>query len=280
MAKPLPNYLKIKNNLDTVIADSLTKIDFYQYPGEERVTVNGMITINADTVKERIPVDNPTKFMLNIFKDILEQNGIRVNNVSDLDDIPDYCPDYDEMHLFYIHESIPLSRIIKTINKISQNFYAEQLLKTLGHELRNDGSAEGGIAVEKEWLNSVGVNSEDISIIDGSGLSHNNLVTAEQIVKLLWFIRHHQDWEIFRESLSVSGQDGTLMDRLKDSNVAGHVYAKTGSMKNVRALSGFIYAQNGQEYLFSILINHYSTTASAIDNLLDQIVTTIYNFNN
>jgi D-alanyl-D-alanine carboxypeptidase/D-alanyl-D-alanine-endopeptidase (penicillin-binding protein 4) len=278
VTKPLENYLKIKNNICTVSNDSVTKIESYRYPGEEEVTVNGIVPLNADTIKEQIPVDDPTDFALNAFKSILERNGISVSSISDIDEIPDYCPDYDKMHLIYIHESIPLSQIIKTINKISQNFYAEQLLKTLGHELRNDGSAQGGITVEKEWFNTIGIKTEDIAIIDGSGLSHNNLVTAEQIIKLLYFIRSHQHWETFRESLSVSGQDGTLQHRLKDSNAAGHIYAKTGSMKNVKALSGFIYALNGREYLFSILVNHYSASASEIDNLLDQIATTIYNF--
>ncbi len=278
ITKPLENYLKIKNNICTVSKDSVTKIEFYRYPGEEGVTVNGIVAINADTIKERIPVDNPTNFTLNAFKSILEKNGISVNSLSDIDDMPMQCPDYAKMHLIHVHESIPLSQILKTINKYSQNFYAEQLLKTLGHELKQDGSAQSGIAVEKEWLNTIGISPEDIAIIDGSGLSHNNLVTAEQIIKLLWFIHNHQDWEPFRESLSIGGQDGTLQHRLKDSNVAGHIYAKTGSMNNVRALSGFIFALNGREYLFSILINHYSASTSKIDNLLDQIATTIYNF--
>ena len=279
MAKPLVNYLKIKNNICTVSQDSMTKIEFYRYPGKDGLTVNGIIAINADTIKERIPVDNPTDYTLNAFKFILEQNGIRVSDPSDIDEIPDYCPDFNKMHLIYVHESMPLSQIIKTINKISQNFYAEQLLKTLGQELGNNGTTQSGIAIEKEWFSSIGINTVDIAIIDGSGLSHNNLVTTEQIIKLLWYVRSHQDWQIFRESLSIGGQDGTLQHRLKVSTAAGHVYAKTGSMKNVRALSGSIYALNGREYLFSILVNHYSASACEIDKLLDQIVTLIYNYN-
>lgn len=279
MTKPLENYLKIINNIYTVSGDSVTKIDFYRHLGGERVILNGMIAIDADTIKERIPVDNPTNFTLNAFKVILEKNGISINSLSDLDDMPFQCPDYDKMHLICVHESIPLSQIVKTINKYSQNFYAEQLLKTLGCELKRDGSAQSGIAVEKEWLNTIGINPEDLAVIDGSGLSHNNLVKSKHIVQLLRTIRNHQDWEIFRESLSIGGQDGTLQYRLKDSNAVGHIYAKTGSMSNVRALSGFIRAVNGHEYIFSILINHYSASANEIENLLDRIVTLIYNYN-
>jgi D-alanyl-D-alanine carboxypeptidase/D-alanyl-D-alanine-endopeptidase (penicillin-binding protein 4) len=73
------------------------------------------------------------------------------------------------------------------------------------------------------------------------------------------------------------GVDGTVKSRLKGSNAAGHVFAKTGYVDKVRALSGYVKAQDGREYIFSIIANHYATPTSAINDLQDKIVTLLYN---
>lgn len=277
--KPDMNYLKIQNEIVTVSPDSVTKIDFFRTPGTESAVIFGTVKADADTIEEWITVDNPTNYTLAAFKYTLNQNGVTARNISDIDELPLEIPDYDNFRLIATHESIPLAEIIRTINKISQNFYAEQLQKTLGVEIFEEGSTKKGIEAEKQWFARIGLRPEDIFIVDGSGLSRHNLVTAYQIVTILRDIRNNPHYRVFYDSLPIGGVDGTLKSRFKGSNAAGHVFAKTGYVGRARALSGVVEALNGHEYLFSILVNHYPVPTSVVNNMQDQIVTLLYNLN-
>ena len=277
LTKPSMNYMEIINEIATVSADSSTHIDFYRKPGTEVVTIFGTIKAGADTVKDWVTVENPTNYTLSAFKYTLENNGITANTISDIDELPVKSLDYDSYRFMAAHESVPLSEIIKTINKVSQNFYAEQLQKTLGVELKEVGSSKKGIEAEKDWLSRIGISPDDVFIVDGSGLSRHNLVTAHQIVTILRAIRNHSDYRVFFDSLPIGGVDGTLKNRLKGSNAVGHVFAKTGYVGRVRALSGYVHAANGREYIFSILVNHYPVPTGRINDLQDHIVTLLYN---
>jgi len=275
--EPDMNYLEIKNDLITVSADSSTRIDFYRTPGTESVTIFGTVKAGKDTIEEWITVDNPTNYTLSAFQYTLEQNGISINNISDIDELPLLKPDYENYTPVAMHSSIPLSEIIRTVNKVSQNFYAEQIQKTMGVEFFNEGSSKKGVEAEKQWFTQIGLSPDDIFIVDGSGLSRHNLVTTYQIVTILRGIRNDPNYHIFYDSLPIGGLDGTLKGRLKGSEAAGHVFAKTGYIGRVRALSGFVRAKNGHEYIFSILVNHYPVPTSVVNNMQDQIVTLLYN---
>ncbi|MBU1064720.1 D-alanyl-D-alanine carboxypeptidase/D-alanyl-D-alanine-endopeptidase [bacterium] len=275
--EPDMNYLEIKNEIITVPTDSSTYIDFFRTPGTESVTIFGTVKAGKDTIEEWVTVDNPTNYTLSAFKYSLEQNGISVNNISDIDELPLMVPDYEKYTLVATHTSIPLSEIIRTVNKVSQNFYAEQLQKTLGVEFFNEGSTKKGVEAEKQWFTRIGLNPDDIIIVDGSGLSRHNLVTANQIVTILRGIRNNPNYQVFYDSLPIGGVDGTLQHRLNGSNAAGHVFAKTGYVGRVRALSGFVQAKNSHEYIFSILVNHYPVPTSVVNNMQDRIVTLLYN---
>ncbi|MBN2602179.1 MAG: D-alanyl-D-alanine carboxypeptidase/D-alanyl-D-alanine-endopeptidase [Candidatus Marinimicrobia bacterium] len=275
--EPEMNYLNVINELVTVPVDSSTRYDFYRTPGLESVRIFGTIKAGSDTIKDWITVDNPTKYTLSAFQYSLKENGITALNISDIDELPLLNPDYTNYTKIASHSSIPLSDIIRTINKVSQNFYAEQLQKTLGVEFFNEGSSKKGIDAEKQWFTQIGLNPDDIFIVDGSGLSRHNLVTVNQIVTILRGIRNDPNYQIFYDSLPIGGVDGTIKGRLKGSDATGHVFAKTGYVGRVRALSGFVKAKNGHEYIFSILINHYPVPTSLVNNMQDQIVTLLYN---
>jgi D-alanyl-D-alanine carboxypeptidase/D-alanyl-D-alanine-endopeptidase (penicillin-binding protein 4) len=113
-------------------------------------------------------------------------------------------------------------------------------------------------------------------IVDGSGLSRQNLVTPYQIATILRAIKKYPNFGYFFDSLPVMGVDGTVKNRLKDSNAAGRFLPKP-ICRQVRSLSGYVKAQDGREYIFSILANHYATPTSAINDLQDRIVTLLYN---
>jgi D-alanyl-D-alanine carboxypeptidase/D-alanyl-D-alanine-endopeptidase (penicillin-binding protein 4) len=276
-AFPATEYIKLQNNLKTVTADSSLSFDFQRYPGTNTVNIFGKIPLDADTVLTWVTVDNPTLYTLQIFKNYLTQQGIEVQNIQDVDDLTSNPLDYSNFLLLTEHLSVPLSEIIRTVNKESQNFYAECLQRTLGAEFAKEGSAWSGIEVEKNWFSQIGINPDHIFIVDGSGLSRHNLVTPFQIATLLRTMKYHSTAEIFFNSLPVGGVDGTLKRRLQGANAVGHVFAKTGYVGYVRTLSGYVQARNGTDYIFSILVNHYSVPTSAINDLQDAVLTLLYN---
>ncbi len=159
----------------------------------------------------------------------------------------------------YTHFSPPLSELLKIINKNSDNFYADQLLRTLGGEFRGDGSIEKGIEVVREFLiYNVYARPDEFQLVDGSGLSHANLVTPELLVKVLRYMRSRsENFEVYYESLSIPTVDGTLGGRIHHE-LAKNIRAKTGSISGVISLSGYLTSRSGQQIYFSIIGNNTS----------------------
>jgi D-alanyl-D-alanine carboxypeptidase/D-alanyl-D-alanine-endopeptidase (penicillin-binding protein 4) len=153
-----------------------------------------------------------------------------------------------------------MSDVIKRVNKSSQNFMAEALDKLCGEALRRD---EGGRAPGTSWeageraarafLVRIGVDAGPLRMVDGSGLSRQNRVTARLISDLLAAMSEHRYAKVFRESLPVGGVDGTLKKRL--GAVKGRVWGKTGTIGGVRSLSGYAETVDGRTVAFSILCN-------------------------
>jgi D-alanyl-D-alanine carboxypeptidase/D-alanyl-D-alanine-endopeptidase (penicillin-binding protein 4) len=275
--KPICEYLKIENNLTTVHPDSQESIDFHRYVNTNKLKVFGTIPLDSDTTVDWVTVDNPSDFFLTGFKKCLKNAGIEFKEVYELDEIEHDKIEYDKMKLLFNHHSVKMDTIVYELNKVSQNFFAETLQKTLGVEEKNKGTNRAGIEVEENWFENIGIDPSSIFIRDGSGLSRHNLVTPFQIATILQTMKHSHLSEIYKKSLPVGGVDGTLRNRFDGSNAVGHVHAKTGYVGHVRALSGYVTAKNGREYIFSILVNHYPTPTSCINDLQDKIVTLLYN---
>ena len=270
---PVANYLKIDNQMLTVHQDSSSSSTFYRSYLDDKLVIKGTMSINSKTDIDWTPVPNPADFFLNQFGKVLKMNNI---NYSDLKLTKEKI-DYSDKKLLFVHKSVPMKDIVHNINKISNNYYAETVQKTLCQE--EEITTKKAIKIEKEFLYSIGIDADRIFIVDGSGLSRHNMVTTHQIVTILKYMSSNKNAQIFKESLPIGGVDGTLKRRLKGSNAKGHVFAKTGYVGHVRALSGYVEAINGKEYVFSIIANHYPTPTSQINNLQDQIVTILYNQN-
>lgn len=157
----------------------------------------------------------------------------------------------------YTHFSEPLSELLKIINKHSDNFYADQLLRTLGGEFRGEGSIEKGIEVVREFLiYNVYARPDEFQLVDGSGLSHANLVTPELLVKVMRYMRSRgENFDVYYESLSIPTVDGTLGGRIHHE-LAKNIRAKTGSISGVISLSGYLTSRSGQQIYFSIIGNN------------------------
>ena len=171
-----------------------------------------------------------------------------------------------------MHESKPLFEDLRVINKVSQNLHAEILLRLLGREKGTAGTIEGGQEVLRGCLNRAGISPDEFVFYDGSGLSRENLVTPQAVVKLLGYV-NTQPWaEDYRNTLPLAGVDGSLADRFKNTPADGRVQGKTGSLNHVNALSGFLTTRRGDRIAFSILCNNHHLAPKRALEVIDQIV--------
>jgi PBP4 family serine-type D-alanyl-D-alanine carboxypeptidase len=131
------------------------------------------------------------------------------------------------------------------------------LLKTIGAERREAGTAAAGGAEVAAFLREAELDVVPSVISDGSGLSRMNLVSPQLICSLLEYMSRHRDAETYRRSLPIAGVDGTLRRRMLDTPAANNARAKTGTLSHVTALSGYVRARNGELLVFSVMTNNY-----------------------
>ena len=149
-------------------------------------------------------------------------------------------------------DSAPLRAIVRWMDRVSDNFEAEMLLKQLGAIQANRGTTAAGVGVVSGLLAQAGVPMAGVRLVDGSGLSLLDRFTTNALVSLLTVMWN--DPGVRPEllaALPVAGRTGTLVDRMRGTPAAGVVLAKTGTTSNASALSGFV----GDRYVFSILQN-------------------------
>lgn len=173
------------------------------------------------------------------------------------------------------HVSIPLIQDIVLTNKTSQNLHAELLLRLLGKLFGTDGSFAEGTRVERQFLLDAGLNDADFFFYDGSGLSPDDRVAPRAFAQLLSYASRQSWGSAFRDTLPVAGVDGTLANRFKNSPLKGRLCAKTGTLSETNALSGYLTGASGKILAFSIMVNGHrpgsEVEAQAIDRIADAI---------
>jgi len=274
---PDTKYVIILNKTVTVPKDSNTSIETYREPGTNVISVYGTIRDNSDSVKTYVTVNNPTQYAMVVLKDVLKRKGIIIDGYPiDVNDMAS-TPDYSKLKLLFTQYSPQLKEIIKVTNKQSQNLYAEQLLKTIGMELKGYGTVANGISVEERVLRDMGINPESMNIVDGSGLSRLDLVAPKQIVALLNYMYKSRHFIPFFNSLPIAGVDGTLGDRMQNTKAQGKIRAKPGFLEGVRNLSGYAFTGDNEPIAFSIIVNNFSVPVKLADNIQDLVCLRIAN---
>jgi len=171
--------------------------------------------------------------------------------------------------------SPPLAQDIKITNKTSQNLHAELLLRLLGKLEAGDGSFAEGARVVRQFMTGAGIDNGDFYLVDGSGASVNDRIAPRALTRLLAYASKQPWGEAWRDTLPVAGVDGTLQGRFVNSPVKGKVQAKTGTLNEVNALSGYVTADSGKTLAFSILINGRRPGSDAEPQAIDRIVEAI-----
>ncbi len=164
--------------------------------------------------------------------------------------------------------------VIVKILKSSDNLAAETLFKTSGAVWAgSQGSIENSLGMLNSYLSKIGINSEDIKVVDGSGVSKNNIMTADFMSNLLVYIANNEEYDDFRTKFSTPGE-GTLKNRMlyfKDN-----LRAKTGTLSDASAIAGYITSRKGKLYAFDIMINDAKTSPADKKNIEEQILRNIY----
>jgi D-alanyl-D-alanine carboxypeptidase/D-alanyl-D-alanine-endopeptidase (penicillin-binding protein 4) len=191
-------------------------------------------------------------------------------------------PQEAEQTVLATHESARLAEDVNFTLKVSQNLHAEILLRDVGAAAGCEHTQASGLTVMREFLPFVGIEQGDFVFVDGSGLSGHDLVTPRATAKLLSFAAHDpktgapQPWFAdWKASLPIGGVDGTLEDRFTTAPLKGHVFAKTGTLGEARALSGYLDCASGQTVVFSILVGNHLPGDSADRDAMDKIVAAI-----
>lgn len=199
----------------------------------------------------KFAIANPRKLFEEVLQQQLKALDIRfTGNIQEINNKP------TELKLISQHNSPDLSALLKHMLELSDNLYAQSLLRTLGYKIFQAGSIVGGKSAMLDILHKeLALDTDNIQLEDGAGMSENDLLNADFIVDLLYKMQSQKSFHIFKMSLPVYGQSGTLKWR-SDKTLIGKVFAKTGSGTTSLALSGYIKAQNGQQYIFSILITN------------------------
>jgi serine-type D-Ala-D-Ala carboxypeptidase/endopeptidase (penicillin-binding protein 4) len=278
------SYVQVVNEVITGEPEDKLDISFKRDLEGNTVLAWGISPQNGERDRLRGCVYNATLYAATLVKEALEKGGIKVAGKAG--DIDEYSSEEKKdmrkngkKNFLLTHESPAIGEIIRIINKPSQNYYADMLLKNLGKTYDEEGSFNGGEKVVKLFFENAGIPGKDaFQMMDGSGLSRKNLVQPRQTASLLEYMTKSRFFSTYYESLPIAGVDGTIKRRMKEEPAKGNVHAKTGFIGHARALSGYVDDRNGDRWVFSMMCNHYTIATRKIDNKIDQVCNLLANY--
>lgn len=263
---PVPDTESIRfiNKLTVTRAVRSPVISFDRPPAGNIITIRGkMPAKKLTTVPFYVTLHNVPRVFAEVFRrQLLDQSVVVLGRARVVERPVNYSG--REVKLLVQHTT-PLAHSIRVMNKRSQNFYAECVLKLIGRKQTGQGSFKSGTETVKAFLFRRGFNPATVMYVDGSGLSRKNRLTSYVLTELLRFAVHRPYADVFLGSLAASGEaESTLRRRLTESPYKGRVLAKTGSINKVKALAGYVLGADRKPRLaFAVLINNASGTALA-----------------
>ena len=292
--------LTIKNGVTTGAAGTKRAITVRRLLGSGVLEINGNVPLDDKTVKngyeDSVSVADPALVFTTLFREALGRQGITVTGrVRTMDAAARMAAPLDTAKLTELSfwESRPLRQITADALKPSQNLYTELVLRALGQYMQEHPltpaiapvvptpdagptpmptSVELGIAAVQAFLAEAGVPAKTIVMVDGSGLSRHNLITANATVQLYEYMSRHRYALYFFDALPIGGVDGTLKNRFKGTPAEKNVRAKTGTINYVATLSGYVTSAAGERFVFSVLVNNYPSESNVRRQSIDEIV--------
>lgn len=254
--EPPTDYIRLGNRTRTRRAASRggragLAVERVKGPNGDRLVASGTVPLGAKRITLYRSISDPSAYTARTFKGFLAREGVRVKGKVVKGKVPPMAT------LLATYPSKPLFEIVQDLNKLSNNFIAEQILKAMGAELKGrPGTAAKGLEVVGEFLAELGIPPQSYRLADGSGLSRLNRLSPAQIVRVLeQMYRSFPLQAEYLSSLAVMGEDGSLRRRLVGTPVQGRIRAKSGTLDGVRCLSGYAQPRQGEPLAFSFLVN-------------------------
>jgi serine-type D-Ala-D-Ala carboxypeptidase/endopeptidase (penicillin-binding protein 4) len=278
---PAIEFYRIENRVRTVAAGGERQIHFQRIPGSRDAQLWGAIPLRDRGQDLLLGVEDPAQFAALALRTALERRGVAVGGsavsehlypggLAGLDQAPEPAPPAGIELARRV--SAPLLEDLRITAKVSQNLHAELALRAVGRARRNVGSFEAGMAEMKTFLAEAGIDPAGYNLTDGSGLSRLDLVTPSTVLKLLRYMYGSPAREKWISILPVAAQDGSLSSRFGATPAAGRVYAKTGTLSHVSALSGYVQRPDATWVAFSLLVNNYGgRSAAEVRGVMDRI---------
>jgi D-alanyl-D-alanine carboxypeptidase/D-alanyl-D-alanine-endopeptidase (penicillin-binding protein 4) len=270
---PSAGDVTLENRSRTTAPATATTLDFFRTPGTLSLWAEGDVALDNYGGTESFALPDPDLYAARAFRQVLGEAGIVVRGTT--------VSTTDSLRYRLARATSPLASTtsrplrdwIFPILSTSQNFFAEMLLKQLGRQFGTAGSWEQGLEVERRFLvDSMGVDSAQVRLSDGSGLAAMNLVSPLTFVRILQYMRrstHYADWAA---GLPRAGQSGTLAKRFVGTPLEGRVLAKTGTIGLASTLTGYIFTARGDTLTFSIQANHHSASDRVVRAQIDSVV--------
>lgn len=265
-------YYKLINEIE-IVDTGKNKIRIKREFGDNIILLKGNVAVGSKPFEISPTITNPTKFYVTVIKEVFEEKGISVLGLPvDCDEISNYADSINIVDSLIVHQSIPLKDILKILMKKSQNLYAETMVRILGFNEFELGSFDNGKKVVENVLENFAIEPGSHSYKDGSGLSRYNYISPNQIVKILKGMKKSKYWDVWYDTLPIAGVDGTLKWRMRNTKAEENVRAKTGTISNVRGLSGYVTTAGGEEIVFSFLINGHLKSSRDTELITDKVL--------
>ena len=284
--------LNIINRVKTAPKGTRRDLSAYRGLASDEVEISGTIAVDDPGYSGGLGISRPALLFAYLLRAALTQQGVLISGktrttgplISPASVIN--TPAVSGLVEVASLQSPPLSLIAAQTLKPSQNLYTELLLRTLGKVAApatpppgvDDTSESLGLGVLRTFLQEAGVNPSSLALSDGSGLSRNDMITAEATLQLLTYMRKHRYAIAFRDALPIAGVDGTLRNRMKGTVAENNLRAKTGTLSSASSLSGFVTTAAGEELVFSIMVNNYPRNTSPVSVCIDPIAVLLASF--
>ena len=292
---PPATFMTISNRATTSPRGSKSDRQIYRGLGANTLEISGSIPLGDNGFTGSVAIPDPALAFVTMLRDALIKRGVKIDgrlrtidSRSGASIVPNplivSAPATSPRPLpFEIAsmQSPPFSLISANTLKPSQNLYTEIILRTLGKmtsTIPNQTNEDAGLIVVRNFLREAAASESDLALNDGSGLSRNDMITANATVQLLTFMSKHKYFAQFRDALPIAGVDGTLRTRMRGTPAEGNLRAKTGSLSSVASLSGYVTTAAGEHLVFSMMLNNYPDAGALRRDSIDAIAILLASF--
>jgi D-alanyl-D-alanine carboxypeptidase/D-alanyl-D-alanine-endopeptidase (penicillin-binding protein 4) len=303
----VPSYYTLDVSVTTEEKKSGSHVQMERALGSKVLRVYGSIAVDAQPDEEEVAMHDPAEYAAVALKEMLEKRGIVVTGSArpehriptdaegfmarmkepgqaqavvsggvERESCLSASPLAGRERTLATHRSSTLQEDVVVTNKVSQNLHAELWLHHLGRRtFCGKGSTVEGARLVRAFLEHAGIDKDDFVFFDGSGLSGHDLVTPRATARLLQYASTQPWFADWKKSLPVGGEDGSLAERFGKAPLKDHVFAKTGTLGEARALSGYVECASGRTVIFSIMVGNHMPQTNTDREVMDKIVAAI-----